>query len=72
MPALVRLVTGVRPDVLLQMGQLCEFSLTNLTPGRKRVIVKGVNGQILCENSQISCENGEFSAMVAEFQGKFA
>ena len=28
---LVRLVTGVRPDVLLEMGQLSELSLTDLT-----------------------------------------
>ena len=32
MPTLVRFVTGMRSDVLLKMRQLCEFTLTNLTP----------------------------------------
>ena len=31
-PTFVRLVTGMSPDVLLQVRQLCELALTNLTP----------------------------------------
>jgi hypothetical protein len=33
-PALVRLVPRVRPDVLLQVGQLGELALTDLAPVR--------------------------------------
>ena len=35
MPALVRFVPSVSPDVLLEVRELRELSLTNLTPGEK-------------------------------------
>ena len=37
-PALVGLVARVRPDVLLQVGQLRELALADLAPGRRNEV----------------------------------
>ncbi len=51
--ALVRLVAGVRADVLLEVRQLCKFALANLTSGLKKREQKCYYNTLLGRNKYI-------------------